>query len=84
MVDTSTEYTPEELAALPQTETVFDQPQLHFEAHKWQQEGYFITDVCSVARADCHPGGIPIPNGSMLIRDEKGYRLVDEQTRQSV
>jgi hypothetical protein len=84
MTDTSTEYTPEELAALPQTETVFDRPALEFDSHEWQQEGYFITDVCKTVRPDCHPGGIPIPSGSLLVKDAKGYRLVDEITKQSV
>lgn len=77
----STDWTPEELAALPQTENVFDKPALNFDEHQWLQQGYELTDNCPIKTAACHTGNIPLPSGQMLIKDAKGYRLVDELTR---
>jgi hypothetical protein len=74
----SNDYTEEELAALPQTETVFEPQQLVFDDHKWLQQGYHLTDVCSPQTAACHTGGIPIPNGKMLVKQGEKYALVNE------
>lgn len=61
---------------LPQTETVFDQPKLAIDDHTWLQQGGYIIE-------QCHNGlGIPIPSGSMLVKEEGRYKLVDEITRQ--
>jgi hypothetical protein len=76
------EYTEEELAKLPQTETVFDRPQLVINEHEWQQQGYMITDVCNPHTINCQHVGIPIPSGKLLIKSKEGYALVDEVTRQ--
>jgi hypothetical protein len=68
-------YTDEELAHLPQTETVFDQPALDINAHQWIQRGYIAEDQC------CGHPPITLPNGTMLIKEEGGYKIVDELTR---
>lgn len=73
------DYTPEELAVMPQTTTVFNRPALQFDSHEWQQQGYMVQDVCSPSTADCHTVGIPIPSGKMLIKKDGGYDLVNEQ-----
>lgn len=80
----ATTWTPEELAALPQTEKVFDAPKLHINQHEWLQRGYMIEDNCKTPKADCVTAGIPIPTGSLLIKTEKGYDLVNEVTRQRI
>jgi hypothetical protein len=72
------EYTEDELNALPQTQTVFDAPELTFNDHHWQQQGYFISDVCSPSRPDCPPVGIAIPVGKLLIKTKGGYDIIDE------
>jgi hypothetical protein len=63
---------------LPQTEQVFDAPELVINQHEWIQQGYYITDVCSPKKLDCYTGGIPIPYGKMLIRKDGRYDLTDE------
>lgn len=73
-----TKWEPEEIEALPATDTVFEAPKMKFSDHTWVQEGYQIIDTCPA----CPRYGVPIPYGQMLIKDEKGYRLVDEITRQ--
>lgn len=75
------QYTAEELAALPQTTTVFDVPQLDISAHDWLQQGYHIVDNCNPTRPDCHQGGIPIPTGKTLVKRGGAYDLVDEGSR---
>jgi hypothetical protein len=71
-------YTDTELEALPQTDTVFDQPAMDFNAHKWIQNGYTLEDRCGT-----HPSmGVTIPIGKMLVTEEGRYKLVDELTRQ--
>lgn len=69
------EYTEEELQALPQTTTVFAQPGLNIDEHVWLQEGYRIIEQCHNNQA------IPIPSGTMLMKKEGRYTLVDEITR---
>lgn len=79
----STSYTPEQLENLPQTTKIFDRPEMTFDDHDWQQQGYMITDICSPKRADCHNVGIPIPSGKMLVKRNGKYDIVPEgpQTR---
>jgi len=74
---TDTDYTPEELEALPQTETIFNQPALEFDNHVWVQVGYTIEDHCPTG---CVSQGIPIKSGTMLIKDKETgkYSIVDE------
>ena len=70
------QYTDDELATLPQTETVFDRPELQIDDHVWLQQGTFIVE-------QCHDGlGLPIPAGAMLVKKDGRYALVDEITRQ--
>lgn len=76
-----TDWTPDELATLPQTETVFDQPQIEFNHHQWVQEGYFVRDVCTPSTIVCHQGGIPIPSGKVLVKSNGQYDLKDELSR---
>ncbi len=78
MNDQTTDYTPDELAQLPQTDMVFDQPALDFDAHVWQQSGYTLEDRCG---GGCLSQGIPIKSGTMLIKENGKYKLVDEMTR---
>lgn len=66
----------------PQTTTVFTQPQLVINDHDWIQRGYMIEHNCHTMMPHCENVGIPIPSGTLLIKDEQGYRLVDEITRQ--
>ena len=73
MTDT---WTQEEIDALPQTETVFDQPNLEFDKHEWVQQGYTAIDQC------CGHPPVSLPFGSLLIKKEGRYQLVDEVTRQ--
>jgi len=75
---TSTKYSEDELAALPQTDKVFDRPAMDFQSHDWMQQNYMITDNCQPHRADCHNVGIPIPSGKTLIKKDGRYDLVDE------
>lgn len=75
------DYTPEELAALPQTDAVFDLPPLQGNEHDWQQQGYMLSDACNPSKPTCVNVGIPIKSGSLLIKDRRGYHLVDELTR---
>ena len=70
-------WTNEELATIPQTDQVFEKPHMKLNDHTWIQEGYTIIDTCPA----CPRYGIPIPQGHMLVKDEKGYRLVNEITR---
>lgn len=74
----SDRYTEDELVHLPQTVTVFDQPELKVNEHDWVQQGYFITDCCNPKKPTCHSGGIPIPSGKVLIKTERGYDLRNE------
>lgn len=76
-----TEYTPEELASLPQTTAVFDQPKLVIDEHEWVQRGYMIEDNCRPKRANCLAIGAPIPTGKLLIKEKGRYKLVSEITR---
>lgn len=77
MNDNPEPYTDDELAGLPSTTTVFEVPKINLNDHQLIQEGYKVRDVCP-----SHPEtAFNIPNGQMLIKDEKGYRLVDEITR---
>lgn len=71
-------YTEEELATLPQTTQVFDRPPLEFDNHQWQQEGYFISDICNPKGVNCQVAGIPIGNGKMLVKEDGRYSIVDE------
>lgn len=71
-------YTEEELAKLPQTQQIFNRPDMAFDDHEWRQQGYMVTDICSPARPDCHHVGIPIPTGTLLIKTANGYQLTDE------
>lgn len=73
------QWTEEEVKQLPQIEAVFDRPALEFDSHEWMQQNYHITDTCNPSRPDCHPGGIPIPNGKLLLKIHGRYDLVDEQ-----
>lgn len=75
---TQATWTEEEIARLPQTQQVFDRPQMRFDQHTWQQEGYYLTDICNPHTADCHNVGIPIPTGKLLIKKNGRYDLVDE------
>lgn len=77
----ATEYTEEEIEALPQTAQVFTPSPLHINDHDWRQEGYMITDVCSPSRPDCQYVGIPIPSGKLLVKRGGTYDLVDERSR---
>lgn len=72
MTDT---YTDEELQTLPQTETVFEAPQLDFDKHVWIQQGYTAIDQC------CDHPPVTLPNATLLINENGRYRLVDELTR---
>lgn len=68
-------WTPEEVAELPSTETVFTPVKMEFDNHIWTQEGYEIIDGC----ATCPRYGVPIPAGTMLVKGEDGlYALIDE------
>lgn len=61
------------------TDMVFNQPQLITNDHDWVQRGYMIEDACNPSRPECHNGGIPIPSGKLLVKDQKGgYDLIDE------
>jgi hypothetical protein len=71
-------FTEEELAALPSTSTVFNQPSLDVDSHDWVQQGYMITDTCSPKTSACQPVGIPIPSGKLLIKKDGRYDLIDE------
>ncbi len=75
------DWTADEVAALPQTDAVFEQPELRFNDHTWQQQGYMLHDMCRNKGAGCHDGGIPIPNGRLLVKRAGGYDLVSELTR---
>lgn len=66
---------------LPQTDAVFDQPELVVNDHRWLQQGSVMVDVCVPQNPACHSGGLPIPAGKMLVHGEGGYRFVDEVTR---
>lgn len=68
-------YTEEELDNLPQTETIFETPQLDFDKHVWIQEGYQAMDQC------CGHPPVSLPSGKLLIKENGRYRLVDELTR---
>lgn len=72
------DYTEEEVAAMPQTTTVFDRPALEFDRHDWVQQGYMLTDNCSPKSTACEPVGIPIPSGKLLVRKDGHYDLIDE------
>jgi hypothetical protein len=79
---TATEWSDEEIQALPQTTQVFDAPKLQTNEHDWVQEGYMIHDACRIPKPTCVNAGIPIPSGSLLIKTKTGgYDLVDEVTR---
>lgn len=80
----STEYTPDELAALPQTTQVFEAPKLKIKDHEWLQRGQMIEDNCNPQRMDCVNAGIPIPFGKMLVKVKGAYDLVPEPTPKSV
>jgi hypothetical protein len=71
-------WTEQEVAALPQIEAVFDQPALEFDTHEWQQQGYHLIDVCNPSSPVCHPGGIQIPYGKLLVKKGGKYELVNE------
>ena len=75
------EQTTETIEDIPQTTQVFDRPAMVFDQHEWRQEGYFITDVCSPARPDCHNVGIPIPSGKTLVKTGGRYDLVPERSK---
>lgn len=74
MSDTGS-YTDTELEALPQTEAIFDVPQLQIDQHTWVQQGNYIIEQCHDHK------GIPIPSGMMLVKEGSSYKLVDELTR---
>lgn len=74
-------WTEEEIAALPQTDTVFDQPKLVVNEHEWLQSGYMMTDNCSPARMNCINAGIPLPNGKMIVKEKGAYKIVDEMRK---
>jgi hypothetical protein len=78
----TSEFTEDELAALPQTEQVFEAPELVVNTHDWIQRGYIIEDNCQPHQVTCVAAGIPIGVGNLLIKDKGGYRLVNEVTRQ--
>lgn len=69
---------------IPQTTAVFDAPRLDFNSHQWRQEGYFVVDACPSKSVGCHTGGLPLPAGSLLVKNKGVYTLVDEITRESV
>lgn len=69
-----TTWTPEEVATLPSTETVFDVPKIDFSNHIWEQQGYELIDNC----AGCPRYGVPIPYGMMLTKENGVYKLIDE------
>jgi hypothetical protein len=71
-------YTEEELAALPQTPTVFEKPPLEFDTHEWLQEGYIMRDVCSQPTSACEPVGIPVPTGKTLVKKDGRYSFISE------
>lgn len=74
-------WTEEELAALPQTQAIFEQQPMVVNDHEWLQEGYMMRDNCHPATINCVNAGIPIPQQKLLVKDQKGYHLVDEITR---
>lgn len=74
-------WTEAEIAALPQTDAVFNQPKLVVDEHDWLQEGYMIRDNCQPSRMNCVNAGIPIPSGQMLIKEKGAYKLVDEMRK---
>ncbi len=74
-------YTEEEINKLPQTNQVFEAPELVVSEHEWRQQGYMITDICNPSKPTCQHVGIPIPSGKLLIKKNGGYDLVDEMTR---
>lgn len=65
---------------LPQTTQIFDAPTMDANAHDWQQQGYSIYDNCSPKKPDCYSGGIPIRNGTMLIKKEGRYDFINESS----
>jgi hypothetical protein len=64
-------YTDEELAALPQTNQVFDAPEVNLDEHQLVQSGYMVTDVC-------HSTSFSIPSGKTLVRKDGKYSFVNE------
>lgn len=58
----------------PQTDQVFDLPDVQFEKHQWVQQGYALIDNCP----GCLKQSIPIPYGKMLMKIGGKYTLVDE------
>lgn len=81
-LEQATAYTPDEIKMLPQVDKVFDRPAMTFDDHEWQQQGAFITDVCSPARSDCEHVGIPVPEGKTLEKVGGKFRfLTYEESR---
>lgn len=71
----SSDYTNEELEALPSTDMVFDAPDINLNEHILIQDGYRVVDICS-----SHPTvSFNIPSGKLLIKDKGGYTLIDER-----
>lgn len=58
----------------PQTDQVFDLPDVSFDNHQWVQQGYTLIDNCP----NCLKQAISIPYGRMLVKEGGKYKLVDE------
>lgn len=58
----------------PQTDQVFEKPDLQFNSHIWQQRGYAIYDMCP----SCPDQMIPLPVGKMLIKENGRYNIINE------
>ena len=60
---------------LPQIDAILDIPEMLPQEHKWIQiNARHIQDICD----NCPRMAVEIPDGKTLIKDEKGYRLVDD------
>lgn len=64
----------DDVSKWPQTDQVFEKPNVKFDSHDWIQQGYYLIDSCP----NCPRQAVAIPYGKMLTKEGGKYKLVEE------